>query len=890
MKKRIISGIIAVVFTVSAVTGISAASDFVSSDETYEEFQDEIEEGEEFPDEKNEDAGFLEKEENDPEEPPELPETDFEQDSEEDRFEVTARAEQGTIVFETDLQETEEEKKTDLSEEELQQIQEQNHFFAAGEMVGFYVQPFDSYECRKVVAESDGESISVTLGKNDRYEFLMPQSPVMLMAEFEKISEEKPEEETLFTDGNEMGPVSTSGRSTVVKAVAENYKMRPEYAFAYAFRKGVTKLTEVQGASASLPSKLDAQFGWSKNGMPNYKNTFSACSLQNTAQKGKISVKYTNVGEYQGKVVDLRITVPEWGAVSYTHIGIDTTVISPCVLFYNDRIAFSTVSAGIVRFKFEFFDHATGNQIYPKGHVTMMDLDGGQGFRVYDGWGVDAMYIRTGYRHLQAVTGTTANGTVYTEVKAPEGAATDINDVKGWCHVDFNKSFTLNWIAGEAGLKGVNPYTAFFMSGAQTVGTYEPNEIPEKKVGNTDAGYESMTRHESESDTANEKPYNIPKNREFDYVVAQTVLPGDYKKFEITDKLDSCLEYKSASVRTALGNDVTQQFTISNTQNTVKFAALGSFLKSDAAYNSVTYFFRIHVKVRSDSVIASHGHYKDGIYYHISNQAERRLESSQMTDVKKTNMSWVRGSIERNCSIRKIDAEDNKKILSDAVFEIYEWNAQKQDYLFEGQKFLYSEKTKLYTKKLQYTAQNKGKFRLLETQAPEGYLGGWKKDVCILDMEQDFVLEAQNTTVRLPYGEITVTKKILERDIVWSHGNPVFRFIIRGKDQRGLEHTYEDYVEFKKENYKRQGEYAVLSCTISRVPLGKYTIGEKETFRYKFESITADTSNVQVTGREGTAFLDSQNKTAAVTFINIKTRYDGYSHTNVVKNKIPLKK
>lgn len=252
--------------------------------------------------------------------------------------------------------------------------------------------------------------------------------------------------------------------------------------------------------------------------MTNYKNTFSACSIQNADQKGKISVKYTNVGEYKGKIVDLRITVPEWGAVSYSHIGVDDTVISPCILFYNDRIAFSTVSAGSVRFKFEFFDHATGNQIYPKGHVTMMDLDGGQGFRVYDGWGVDAMYIRSGYKHLQATTGTTSNGGAYTEVRAPEGVATEIDDVKGWCHVDFNKSFTLNWLAGEAGLNGVNPYTAFFMSGAQTVGTYEPNEKPEKKVGNTNAAYSDMTRHESESDTAEEKPYHIPKNREFDYV------------------------------------------------------------------------------------------------------------------------------------------------------------------------------------------------------------------------------------------------------------------------------------------------------------------------------------------------------------------------------------
>lgn len=888
MKKRIISGIFAALFAVSAVTGISAASDSVFQEEIQDEFQDADGDEDIFmpgdETEKADDEDFSEDADGDS---AEISETDFEENMEPDSFDVTVRAEQGTIVFETDLLQLKEEQEK-LSADELLQMQEREHLFVAGEAVGFYIHPFEGYECTEVTAESEGEAVSVTLGEDQRYEFVMPESSVILNAEFEKIPGEENEEAEIFNDGEEAEAVSTSARSTAVKAVAANYKMRPEYAFAYAFRKGKTKLTEVQGASASLPAKLDAQFGWSQNGATNYKNTFSACSIQNAAQKGKISAKYTNVGEYKGKIVDLKITVPEWGTVSYTHMGVDNTVISPCILFYNDRIAFSTLSVGIVRFKFEFFDHETGDQISPKGHVTMMDLDGGQGFRVYDGWGVDAMYIRSGYEHLQATTGTTSNGTVYTEVCAPEGTSTDNNDVKGWCHVDFNKSFTVNWLAGAGGLTGKTPYSAFFMSGAQTVGTYEPNSEPEKKVGAVDSSYSSMKRRESESDTAAEKPYTIPKTKEFDYMISQTVLPGDYKKFEVTDQLDSCLEYKSASVETAQGNDVTQQFTITATKNTVKFAAASSFLKTDAACNNVTYYFRIHVKAKADSVIAAHGHYKDGIYYHISNQAKRRLDSSQMADTQETNMSWVRGIIERNCSIRKTDAADSTKDLTGAVFQAYAWDEQKKSYAITGEQFAYTEKTKLYTKKLQYTDQNKGKFRLVETQAPEGYLGNWKEDISILDENQDFALEVSNEGIRLPYGEITITKKILENDIIWAHGNPVFRFVVNGTDRKGKAHSYENYVEFRQENYEKQGDYAVLSCTIAKVPFGSYTISEKETLRYKFQGITANTPNVQITGREGTAVLDSINETAAVTFTNLKTRYDGYSHTDVVRNIIPV--
>ena len=159
----------------------------------------------------------------------------------------------------------------------------------------------------------------------------------------------------------------------------------------------------------------------------------------------------------------------------------------------------------------------------------------------------------------------------------------------------------------------------------------------------------------------------------------------------------------------------------------MKFAAANSFLKTDAACNNVTYYFRIHVKAKADSVIAAHGHYKDGIYYHISNQAKRRLDSSQMADTQETNMSWVRGIIERNCSIRKTDAADSTKGLTGAVFQAYAWMNRKKSYAITGEQFAYTEKTKLYTKKLQYTDQNKGNSDWSRHRHQKDTLGTGKK-------------------------------------------------------------------------------------------------------------------------------------------------------------------
>ena len=80
----------------------------------------------------------------------------------------------------------------------------------------------------------------------------------------------------------------------------------------------------------------------------------------------------------------------------------------------------------------------------------------------------------------------------------------------------------------------------------------------------------------------------------------------------------------------------------------------------------------------------------------------------------------------------------------------------------------------------------------------------------------------------------------------------------------------------------------MISCTFTNLPMGKYTVSEKKTLRYVFESITAQTSNVSLNDRNGIVVLDRNNKVAAVTFTNKKTRYDRYSHTDAARNQIHI--
>lgn len=591
-------------------------------------------------------------------------------------------------------------------------------------------------------------------------------------------------EEDLFMD-NEKSIATYAGSGIPVEWVGPNYKMRPEYAFTYAFRKGVTQLSYISRKNDSLNNKIHNWFGDNKGYTTEYCQSFYACAIGNTSNTDAITAIYSNVGEYQGQIVDLKVTVPAWGTVNNDHVGKDKTKITPCVLFYKDRIAFNTISVGTVRFQFEFLKHNTSVQIYPKGHITAVDLDSGQGIRTYDSWGVDHIYLRSGYDYLRTTEGTTANGNAFREIRGKaDGGNITTDDVEGWCQLDFNGSFIINWLAQDSWKNSTGAQNAFYLSTGQTIGSYEPNPGPEKRVGDENASFDSMARH---TFTDNDPAYEITEGKNFDYVIRQQLLPGNYSSFELKDVLDSCLKYRSASVMTALGNDVTRFFNIENRSNTIVFRADSNFLKTDEAYNNVTYYFRIKVQAGSNQEIDSHNHYqRSNEFYAIENTASRTIVSDRMQDTQNTNQSWVKGNT----------------VLTD--------------------------------------------------------------------------------------GEITVTKRIREADITWAHGNPVFRFRITGKDQLGATHVYEKYVEFKPGKYAMAGEDAVMKCSFTGIQPGTYTVSELPTLRYQFEYILPDTANVTASDKTGIVSISMAQRKAALTFKNKKTRYDRYSHTDVVTNIVPV--
>lgn len=248
--------------------------------------------------------------------------------------------------------------------------------------------------------------------------------------------------------------------------------------------------------------------------------------------------------------------------------------------------------------------------------------------------------------------------------------------------------------------------------------------------------------------------------------------------------------------------------------------------------------------------------------------------------------------------------------LTGAEFTVYQWNQEKKAYeddLGEKRILRYdSDRESYYTEELLITEENGGKFRIVETKNPENYKGNYDKTVVFEKKEgvltSEIFLQAENTPVILPFGTITVMKKIKEADIIWAHGNPTFFFSVEGTDLAGVSHHYEDYVTFVPDSYEvDENGYAVAAVTFQNIPLGQYTVWEKPVLRYYLKEVLANTENVRIVkeaeaayGKDpkeiatGVAALTMENREASLTFVNEKARYDRYSHNDCIKNTIPL--
>lgn len=801
--------------------------------------------------------------------------------------------------------------------------------------------------------------------------------------------------------------------SPIASLVGDTYTEDKNYAFSFAYHPGTAPNGGFKDFNSSKVKKITVEGQGS--------NCYNPTDMKN--KKAVVSRRYYNVGVYNGKKIDVELFLSDPLRINTTYTGNN---LKPFVRFYDGRIGIGQGLVHDIKVQFKFWENNTNTEVKPKGHITIKDLDGsarslGSGFRVFQNNGVDRLSIynkkytigtsadkKKQLTHL-AVGYRTSNssGKSYTLIKGRHyynggDGRVDIDDKKGWASIYFDGSFIIRVQLGDdvdaPATTIANRHAGVYFDTATSIGTYTP-DAPAKRCGPTNVEYDAMSWHNSTdgSSPAWQRPLDTVPGGTYRYGIRHTTYPMAYSSYSLTDKLDSCLTYvnNSALIKNEAGENVTGNFSISYDAKTHTITFTPKSLDSLNDHKQV-FSYHFNVKLANAQTIVNHEHHENTSYYYLQNTATVNVNGQKLN----TNVTYFRGQIKGSYHIRKYDKENNS-ILSGAKFEVQEWDENQNKFIHYSNIERPSQNGLYDTGVLTYTSGNLGKFKIIETTAPQGYDGGWSREFNVLStadgatfdapneqnlleygtisiikkdkytnevltstdgefqvwqwskaqnkylddlgesgkvewkkyasvyksqnltitddnlgkfkvvetknptgyegkFEREFVLtpnetamdleiEALNDPVIPPLGHITVTKKIKESDIVWAHGNPIFRFEVSGTDVKGNPHTYEDYVEFSKGNYNLEGGYAALSVVFKDIPIGTYTISEKETLRYKFESATPDSPNVTISGQVGKAALDMQHSEAGMTFINKKTDFSKFSHTDVVKNNIPIK-
>ena len=190
-----------------------------------------------------------------------------------------------------------------------------------------------------------------------------------------------------------------------------------------------------------------------------------------------------------------------------------------------------------------------------------------------------------------------------------------------------------------------------------------------------------------------------------------------------------------------------------------------------------------------------------------------------------------------------------------------------------------------------------GTYQLVETKAPAGYALADPVPVVVKEISEVQTFEMEN----IPYADLTVTKKVKYADVTFAHGNPIVPFTVSGKDLSGKYHAYSTVLEFTKDMKPDKNGYLKVSYTFRNIPAGTaYKVKEHDVLRYRLENVTSTSKNVTIQKQNAAelsdydsygAFLvsaDLQKKVTGtiVNFENEKQRWDDYTHTDTVENRV----
>ncbi|MEY8742809.1 hypothetical protein AB9M62_25430 [Bacillales bacterium AN1005] len=426
--------------------------------------------------------------------------------------------------------------------------------------------------------------------------------------------------------------------------------------------------------------------GWSKKfttATSNESAAYWSFVPTSDSQKGKQGVIYQNVGLYEGKVIDLKITVMDWDSLKTEkgNIGYRMHNIGHIMQGYNS-----------VTQKWAFIDHESGKSVKINGYLTINDIDSIQGVAFTDAQidNFDHLYVtnddwlkyeHTNGKHLIFDSG---------------NASAEESDKFASITATFSdqSSVTFDWVKmyRYASTKPTPAYDTALISPGQYF------SITGTKLARTEAiAPEKYINTSSNSEMKLEKENVLTSYKQnFTYEIINQVhdeyTEFYYSNYQMKDIVPKGLNIESIKVYDKDQKDVSSLFDNKSSGNTVLLEAKSSSLEKSSFYGNT---YRVEIKVVPATL-------EDLNALVENNMIEwKNTATNTINGVTKSSNTAITKLYQRNVTENHIDRTEGKTIITNSVKK------------FDGESYSYSPKTDLTYKynntSYPYTPESKEK-------------------------------------------------------------------------------------------------------------------------------------------------------------------------------------
>lgn len=398
------------------------------------------------------------------------------------------------------------------------------------------------------------------------------------------------------------------GEGDKVQVVNENTTIDSKYSFIARFNKNKTKLSTF-GMEAT---ETDA-------GAPGY-TFYSFNPKDDDSLKGKFGVVYTNVGRYQERDIDLKITVLDWDRY--------TTNLTGKISFQKEDISEITQGYNSVDQKWEFYEHGTNNLVKISGYMTINDIDAEQAvnFNKETVENIDSILIDPTAENWLKYSESNGNLKIYDE-----------SGNKGVEVLDKKAMFTI--LISETNKLHFKWERNFGNTTTRPTKTYTENDANgeyfgyiAKKPARTEMLDPSKTIEMDGKESSDQ--LDITANKTFTFNLYHQI-PDEwaefyYSSYEWVDTIDSRLTIESFKATNEEGLDVTPYYDNKSSGNTIKLVAKSSTMQNSLLYGH-TYKVQVKVKVKDaaelkGSVQNSKVEFKNKYSVKVNNQSKTSNE------------------------------------------------------------------------------------------------------------------------------------------------------------------------------------------------------------------------------------------------------------------------